>query len=252
MKSFSRSLGVLLFLLLLSACSISQDIERRIETSGNKVSVEQDVQGFDRISLDGIGRLVINQGQEEALTIHTDENFLPYFQAKVQGDTLIIGLSKDAQGVNLGGPDDKGVDLVTYELVVKELRSLKIAGASLVEMMALETDQLNIDLEGFTQLEIQSLVAEKLVLQLEGSGSLVISGNVQEQEIIQEGACNYYAAELKSEETTLTLSGAGDVTVWATKTLDVDLSGVGNVIYYGNPKVQQDVSGLGQLIHMEK
>ena len=250
MKSSPRSFGFVLFLLLLSACNFNPLSERRIEVSGKPVAEVQDVQGFDRISLDGIGRLVINQGEEEALTIHTDENFLPYFQAEVQGDTLVLGLSKNAQGVNLGGPDDRGVDLVTYELTVKDLHALKIDGATLVEIQALETDRLSIDLEGFTQLEIKSLVADQLILELEGSGSLVVSGKVREQQIFQEGACSYYAAELESKETTLTLSGAGDVTVWATETLDVDLSGVGNVIYYGNPRVEQDVSGMGRLISM--
>ena len=251
MKSSPWSFGFVLLLLLLGACSLNPLSERRIEASGNPVAVVEDVQGFDQISLDGVGRLVISQGEKEALTIQTDEDFLPYFDAEVKGDTLALGFSEAARGVNLGGPEDSGVDLVTYDLVVKELRGLKITGAVMVEVGGLETDRLSIDLEGFSQIEIQSLVAEELVLQLEGSGSLVISGKVREQQIFQEGSCSYYAAELESEETTLVLAGAGDVTVWATKTLEVDLSGVGNVIYYGNPKVEQDVSGLGRLIRMK-
>lgn len=250
MKSGPRTIVVVLFLLL-SGCSFSQLSERRIEGSGNPVAVEQDVQGFDRISLDGVGRLVILQGENEALTIETDVNFLPYFQSEVRGNTLILGFSKAAQRVNLGGLDDRGVDLVTYRLMVKDLDEVKIAGASLVEMPALKTDRLKIELEGFSQIEIQSLIADQHVSQLDGSGSLVISGKVQEQQIFHQGACSYYAAELESEETTLEMEGAGDVTVWANETLKVDLSGVGNVIYYGNPQVEQDVSGLGRLIHMD-
>lgn len=252
MKSGLRTIVVGLSLLLLSACSINRLSERRIESSGNPVSVEQHVEGFDRISLDGIGKLVILQGENEALTIKTDENYLPYFHSEVKGDTLILGFSKNAQGVNLGEPEDRGVDLVTYELVVKELHALKVEGASLIEVEALETDRLSIDLEGFSQIEIKSLIAEQLVLQLDGSGSLVISGKVEEQQIFHEGACSYYAAELESEKTTLELAGAGDVTVWANEILDVDISGVGNVIYYGKPQVEQDISGMGRLIHMDK
>jgi hypothetical protein len=251
MKSSPWSFGFVLFLLLLSACSFNPLSERRIEASGNPVAVVKEVQGFDQISLDGVGRLVISQGEKEALTIQTDEEFLPYFDVEVKGDTLSLGFSEAARGVNLGEPEDRGVDLVTYDLMVKELRGLKITGAVIVEVGALETDTLEIDLEGFSQIEIQSLVAEELILQLEGSGSLVISGKVREQQIFQEGACSYYAAELESEETSLVLSGAGDVTVWATETLEVELSGVGNVIYYGNPKVEQDISGLGRLIPMK-
>ncbi len=248
MKSRPLKFCIVLLVLLLGACSFRQPFKQRIEASGNPVSVTQPVQGFDQISLDGVGKLVIVQGETEALTILTDENFLPYFQAEVKGNTLALGLSKAARGVNLGGPDARGVDLVTYELVVKDLRALEIAGAALVEMPALETDQLTIHLEGVSELEIQSLDADQLSLQIEGTGSLIISGKVREQQIVQEGTCNYYAAELESEETTLELAGTGDVTVLATETLDVELSGLGNVVYYGNPQVTQNVSGMGRLI----
>ena len=108
----------------------------------------------------------------------------------------------------------------------------------------------NITYLGAPTVEITSLIAEQLELQLDGSGTLIVSGRVREQQIIQDGFGSYYAAELESEKTTLQLSGAGDVTVWATEDLLVDLSGFGNVIYYGNPHIDQTISGVGKLIHM--
>ena len=252
MKNRLLTTSVILFMLVLGACSFKPTIERRIKASGNPVAVKQAVQGFDRISLDGIGTLVINQGETESLTILTDENFLPYFQAEVKGDTLVLDLTKDARGVNLGEPEDRGVDLVIYEVVVKDLRALDISGASVVEMATLETDKLSIHLDGHSKLDIQSLLADQLSLFIDGSGSLMVSGKVREQQIVQDGSCSYFAAQLESEDTTLKLSGVGDVTVWATETLDVDLSGVGNVVYYGRPQVTQDVSGMGRLISQEQ
>ena len=68
----------LIGLILLTACSLSsiQDSGETITGSGNVVTENRPVSGFDGVSHTGIGRVIITQGEEESLTIEADDNIL--------------------------------------------------------------------------------------------------------------------------------------------------------------------------------
>jgi Putative auto-transporter adhesin, head GIN domain len=53
------------------------------------------------------------------------------------------------------------------------------------------------------------------------------------------------AGECESQNTTVHVSGSGDVTIWAHRTLEAYVSGSGDIRYYGSPQVNSHVSGSG-------
>jgi len=67
------------------------------------------------------------------------------------------------------------------------------------------------------------------------------------QEINLSGFGNYSAGDLKSNTATVSVSGAGNATVWVAQSLNVHISGAGNVNYYGSPQVTQNISGVGNI-----
>ncbi len=71
---FLKVIGLLIIgNLLITACGL-----RTIQGSGDVITESRDVSGFDSVSLTGIGRVIITQGDKESLTIEADDNLLEY------------------------------------------------------------------------------------------------------------------------------------------------------------------------------
>jgi hypothetical protein len=228
----------------ISACSTLDDLANRVEGSGNLISEDRSVRGFNRISLSGIGKVNITQGERESLTVTTDDNLMEFIETEVRGNTLNLGF-RDIGRLKSFNPSDG----ITFDLTLVNLNRLDISGAGDINIDQLETDKLTIDLSGAGSLEIQDLTADELVTQVSGAGSIVAAGQVTGQEITHSGVGTFHAEDLQSDTAFIKISGAGSCTVWVLENLDVKISGLGNVIYYGNPQVSQQVSGLGKLIN---
>jgi hypothetical protein len=205
--------------LVMSACTIPLRYE---EGSGVLVTEQRDVSGFDRVSFEGFGTLIIVHGSEESLTIEAEDNILPKIETKVRGGTLEIGFDTNSWQDII-----RPTKSITYTLTVKTLDGIALSGAG--------------------SIEAKDVDAERFDVELSGAGSIEVSGFAASQEINVSGAGSYDSAELQSEHIDVNISGAGNATVWATESLDVNISGVGNVSYYGDPQVRESVSGLGSL-----
>lgn len=216
----SRIWAVLLILgLVTSGCTITLRYE---EGSGVLVTEQRDVSGFDRVSFEGLGTLIITHGSEESFTIEAEDNILPRIETKVRGGTLEIGFDTD-RWQDIARPTKS----ITYILTVITLDGITLSGAGSIEVSGIDTERFDVELSG--------------------AGSIELSGFAATQEINVSGAGSYDSGELKSEHVDVNISGAGSATVWATESLDVNISGVGSVRYYGDPQVRESVSGLGNL-----
>lgn len=245
----SKTLLIAVFLMAFatSACGAVSLINRRIEGSGNIISEERRVSGFDKLTLSGIGEISIQQGDEESLTVTTDDNIMPYVRSEVRNNTLVLDLGETGWDRSYNPSDG-----IHFDLVVKDLNRINNSGAGSMEMDALETESLTLDLSGVGSIEISDLTANELVIRQSGAGTVFVSGQVEGQELNHSGVGSYHAADLESKTGLISISGAGSATVWVTENLDIKISGLGNVIYYGNPSITQDVSGLGKLVSGEK
>jgi hypothetical protein len=230
------------------ACTVSSGVpnikigfgRNYIEGSGDVITETREVSGFDRISLSGFGKVNVVQGDEESLTVTTDDNIMPYIETEVRGDTLVLGFTDD--GEHKSFDPTKGI---TFDLVVKDLSRIDVSGAGDIQVDALETESLRVELSGAGNLYIDSIVADELVIRISGAGNASVGGVVTGQDITLSGAGNYNGGDLESETAIIEMSGVGNGTVWATENLDIHMSGVGNLEYYGSPRVIQNVSGFG-------
>jgi hypothetical protein len=220
---------------LLTACGV-----RTIRGSGNVITEERDVSGFDSVTLSGYGRVTITQGDEEALTVETDDNLMQYIETQVRGGTLELGFTDDDI---LLRPSKS----IIFRLSVIELTALDSSGAGSFEIDALDADRLEVDVSGAGDIEIGSLNATDLVVTVNGAGNVKLAGQVGTQRIELNGLGNYDAPDLKSQAASVDINGAGNVTMWVLDTLDVTISAAGNVEYYGSPTVTQDISGVGKV-----
>ena len=200
---------------------------------------EESVSGFNRVSIETFGEVLISQGNEESLTIEAPRDYLRYITTEVTDGTLYI---KTRRGF-VGGP----VQRVTYSLTVKDLNEISFSGAGSIKVFSLETNDFKVDLSGAGSIEIDNLKADNLFINLSSAGAVVAAGTVKTQDVNLSGLGSYEGGDLRSDDAKVNLSGAGSAVVWAESKLDVNVSGVGSVEYFGGPKVTQNISGLGSV-----
>ena len=189
------------------------------------------------VAVQGIGTLRLSQGDTESLTIEAEPKVLRRLSAEVANGRLTI---QPARPIRTREP-------IVYSLTVVELSAIELSGAVVAESGPLSAAGFDLALAGSSTLEIRNLTAENLAVTAEGNAAISLAGTVPTQTVELGGSSRYLAADLVSQEATLTVSGASQARVQATERLDVEISGAGSVIYIGDPEISQEISGAGSL-----
>lgn len=225
---------LMLGLFLLTACGLNY-----VQGSGNVITEERDVSGFDSVNMSGFGEVLITQGNIESLTIETDDNLMQYIESSVRGNTLYL----EFQDNTIPDPSDK----ITFNLNVIDLGALDLSGAGSFIIESLETPSLEITFSGAGNIDLDSLIADRVSTRVSGAGDIRMTGDVGTQDILIEGVGRYSAPDLESAQATVRIEGAGSVVIWVLEELDLTVQGAGNVDYYGNPTVTQNIEGGGSI-----
>jgi hypothetical protein len=207
--------------------------------SGDPGEETRSVSGFDRVRLEGVGKLVIVPGENESLTIRADENLLPYITADVRGRELVIGVKR---GYSLLPKSS-----IEYTLALTDLSALYLDGAGTIEVGALETDKLRVSVSGAGGITLSDVQAKSLDVEINGSGWVNTSGQVDDASVEINGAGSLEAGDLQCQQADVNISGLGKVTLWVTEKLSAEISGAGSVSYYGTPSLKKRVDGVGSI-----
>jgi hypothetical protein len=213
----------------ISACTFvtkSENLPDIVKGSGNVETETREVSGFNAISLQGMGSVIVDQNGSESLLISADDNFFPYLETEVRGHTLYIGTSNDDKAVVFTDVTD-----LTFHISAATLDEIELAGAGSIEVNDLNT--------------------ETWQVAVPGAGSIIVSGRTTEQTVEMRGAGSYNAENLESREATIRSYGAGSAVVRVSDKLDVLIEGLGNVQYIGSPAVTQEIDGLGVVSQRE-
>lgn len=206
--------------------------------SGKVVNQTKTAGGVNQVSLDGIGTLIIQQGNNESLTVEAEDNVLPHIQSNINGNKLEIKYDS-----NTPTPTKD----VKFYLTVKDLNSVSLSGAGKVESKGLNTSSLNLTIDGAGNGNLSGLNINKLNINLNGATKLVMAGKTTDQTITISGTGEYMARDLQSNSTTLTINGAGKGTVNVSTLLNAIINGSGEINYLGSPQVTQQINGAGSV-----
>ena len=227
--------------LLLTACLIGcagLPGRQTVDGSGNVVTEDRQVAGFEGVSISGEGELILSQGDEESLTIETDDNLLPLIKSEVHNGRLSIG----PENVNLR--PTKGTH---YQLKLKKLNDLKSSGSAKSEVDTIKTKRLTVHISGSGETKISHLESQELSTHISGSGSMSVAGQAATQEIKLSGSGSLHASNLESSKADAHISGSGHASLWVTEELTGHISGSGFVEYRGDARVESHVSGSGKV-----
>lgn len=214
-----------------------------IQGSGDVITETRQASNFDSVELNGSGKVIITQGGSESLTIETDDNVMKYVEAKVDGNTLKLGLvTGNETGVNI-----QSASRLVFNVGVVDLKSLTTSGSGDINSESIETDSLEATVNGSGGIRIADLSASELKAEIGGSGEIELSGDVNNQDINIGGSGKYLGGDLCGESVKVTVDGSGKATVCAIDKLDADVSGSGSVNYYGQPALNTSGSGSGNI-----
>jgi hypothetical protein len=186
-----------------------------VHGSGILATESRDVPGFARVTLNGVGRLIIEQGVAEALAITADDNILPLVTAEVYGDELVLGTRSDT---TFASPSN-----IVFNLTVTDLEALAVFGAATAEIRGLDVD--------------------RFAVQIEGAAAVAAAGRADQHDAVVAGVASYDARDLDCRAVRVDVSGVSEATVRVRESLEGRVDGQSAVEYIGDPIVNVDVSG---------
>jgi hypothetical protein len=199
-----------------------------------------------RLVFRSIGEMNIRQVDGEGLMVEASEALKSRVRSRVEGGTLEIWMESgwwDWLDFSLWGSPS-----IRYELAVRSLEGIHMAGAGSIRADRLSTPRLDIHHAGLGSLTIGALEARDLSVRMSGMGSVEIKGGqVENQVVSQQGAGSYQSGRLASRAAKVSLQGLGSATVWAADTLDAEVRGLGSIEYFGSPQVTKSLNGLGSI-----
>ncbi len=224
------------FLTLLLAFTFAQ--AQKFENSETR-----SLPSFRKIKSGSVIEVVLVQGMQESAKILAKNVALAEITTEVRGGELCLELDYKNQRRNI---------TVRIEVTYKQLDAIKISGAgSLTAEGVVKSENLTIKLSGAGNINLP-IEAKKLIADISGAGNIKINGKTDYQEVTVNGAGEYKGYDLASLNTTTRISGAGNVAITVTGTLEGRISGAGNLHYKGKPQHKNiESSGAGSASAVE-
>ena len=245
MKSSLSTFGFAFVLVaLLVGCTLVEEISSKVTSitgSGNVVTQEENITGFDKVDVSNAFKVDIRRGDMFDVVIRVDDNLLDYLDVAKRGKTLKIGL-KPGRIYN--------IRKVTMEadVTMPELTGLELSGASHGTITGFESvKDLDVGLSGASMLR-GDIEARDARFDVSGASQVTLSGSAGDVTIGVSGASTANLADFPVGDADIEASGASKVTVNPSGRLDAEASGASSVFYLGNPTLGNiDTSGASSV-----
>ncbi|MDW5417970.1 head GIN domain-containing protein [Iodobacter sp. CM08] len=230
---------------------------KTIQGSGHIEKQTRMLPAFNRIESETTGRVEIIQGNQESITIESDDNIIPAIETVVENGGLkirhkridlntktlnIIVRVKELRSINLAGSGS----IYAKPLTAKKL-IINTAGSGTVELSKLDVSNVSVNLGGSGSVQVQELQSSDLDVSLGGSGSFKSAGNVNILTISMGGSGQVDTMQLKAKIVKLSMAGSGQVIVAAKEQLSASVAGSGDIQYYGDPQTHLSMMGSATL-----
>ena len=218
----SEMFVLFLAVILLAACGL-----RTIAGSGNVVTREEAITGFDTVEISYSFETSISQGDTFRVIIRADDNLVEYLQVVKVGSTLQIGLVPNPPTIRSA--------TMQAEVTMPELSGLDVSGAGDVTITGFKSVQaLIVDTSGSSHLQ-GDIQAGNVTFNLDGSSEVILTGSAQNVKIKASGSSEADLSAFSVVDADVEAGGKSQVTVNPSGRLDVDASNGANVTYLGNP-----------------
>ena len=215
-----RTLGIAFFAgiaLLIAGCDEIGDTFDGVRGSGNVITEERDVSGFNEIVVLGSGDVTVSVTGTESLTVEAEDNIMPLLTTEVRNGRLELG-AKESFSATEG---------VKYTITAAALNGIKISGSG-------DVDATGIDTESFR-------------VEISGSGDVAAGGASTHLDVGISGSGRFDGEGVVAASGEVGVSGSGTAAVNVSDNLDASVSGSGAIEYIGDPAVDSSTSGSGTI-----
>ncbi len=207
--------------------------------SGNIVTEKRKTGDFKGISAGGAFEVEVKNGPVTEVVVEADDNIIGLIETEVDGDELKI---RTKDGVHFNDAHFK------VFVTAPEINSVKSSGASDIKIIdkVKSNGKVSFDVSGAGKIS-GAVDAPEVDAEISGAGKIELSGNTRDYKAEISGSGELSTENLKSENTDVSVSGAGTARVHASVTLKAHASGAGNVYHRGGARVEQHSSGAGNV-----
>ncbi|MBC8110586.1 MAG: DUF2807 domain-containing protein [Verrucomicrobia bacterium] len=234
-----KKLFTMLALIIISLQTFAQEKQTRTVAVFDKVNIRSAITAF------------IRQGSSTSVEIETDVANKDKIITEVKNGELII--RRDDQWKDWWKNNDNN-KIIAY-ITVKDLKSLRVSGASIAKgqtafntngnfelevsgasrlSLDLTAKQVNAEFSGASHCDIK-LNASEADIEVSGASHLDISGKTDRQELEVSGASHFKGNDFVSKKATIEASGASHAEVAVSEDVVVNSSGASHVDYHGSP-----------------
>ena len=204
--------------------------------NGNIVTIEKNLQSFERIYAGGKLNVNYRQSHEHRAVVTIDSNLEEYLDIFTENDRLNI---RTKQGRNLS-PTEFTVDVYSPSLSdVSISGSVQFRGKDKIQ-----TRDFGLRISGSGEVDV-NIICESFSANISGSGLVNLTGSCNDMNISLSGSGNFNAYEFQANTADVRASGSSRIEVWVLEHLRAKMSGSGWLRYRGNPLVDLESSGSG-------
>jgi hypothetical protein len=242
MKKSLRHLALALVLATTADFAFANTLITLVKSNTNKSDENRAVSGFSEISSSGSYNVFITMGNKESLRLEGSSEMISQIETKVENGILKIRNKKQMnwRSWNSGGK-------VNIYIEARTLHGITLSGSGDIEVSGtIKSTELTNTISGSGSIS-QSMDAENFVAIISGSGKIIAKGKVENAKITIAGSGNFEGKGLQTTNSSVKVSGSGNITISADKTLEALMSGSGNIRYSGNPSIKSTKSGSGSI-----
>jgi hypothetical protein len=177
------------------------DNDRRVTGRGNIETESIVVDDFTAVDLQNVSNVYIETGSECKVVFTAYENILPYMEADVMGNELILRFNRD---ISVNSDEEIRVDIT-----LPEIEKVTLSGVGNFYINGSQQQVLDVELNGVGNIEAFSLPVYDSKIELNGTGNV----------------------EIQAKETLdVDIDGLGNVYYRGDPDITVDINGLGEVI----------------------
>ena len=239
-KYFSFAITIAL---LCSACNYIGG--ERVVGSGNVTTQDRSISGFSAVESSGFFDVYLSSGNTQNVRVEADDNLHEYIETTVNGNELEID-TRDGYRIKTNK------DIKIY-ITSPEFNKVHLSGSgNIISQNQIKgNDKIDLSVSGSGNIKVD-LHAPSVDAHMSGSGDVNLSGEARKFEGSLSGSGNIRAMDLKTEETSIRISGSGNADVFASTKLDVRVTGSGDVRYKGGvQQVTSNITGSGSVKKMD-
>ena len=205
--------------------------------SGNIVTEDREVAGFDQIVFQSEGEVTVAVGVTESLVVEVDDNLQQYVETSVSSGTLTIASTTDI------APTESP----TFMIGAATLTGIGLVGVGSISVDEVSGDRFSVSATGVGGVNVASLEVGELVVRLNGVSTITLAGSADHQDVLVDGVGSYDGSDVASRGAVVVARGGAAAVVWVSDVLDAVAENTAVVSYFGSPVVTEETSGQGSI-----